>query len=124
MNTNDSTQFAEAPASWNTRYVTPDGFECQLTLRSESGQEVLEKAQGAIAHLLTTGCTPCTNGKSTNHNHSPNHDLSNGNGNGNDQDRIWCPLHQCPMKKWEKDGRTWYSHKVDGAWCNGKSKGK
>ena len=24
--------FEEAPASWNTRYLDPSGFECQLTL--------------------------------------------------------------------------------------------
>ena len=25
--------FSEAPASWNTRYITPAGFACQITLR-------------------------------------------------------------------------------------------
>jgi hypothetical protein len=51
--------FIEAPASWNTRFLTPDGFECQLTLRGETGQEVLERAQGAIAFLLKNGRIPC-----------------------------------------------------------------
>ena len=83
MTTNDSTQFAEARASWNTRYLNPDGFECQLTLRSDSGLDVLNKAQGAINHLLKTGCTPCTNGKSGNHHDAPNPAPSSGNGNGN-----------------------------------------
>ena len=32
--------FSEAPASWNTRYLSPDGFICQLTLRGESGKEL------------------------------------------------------------------------------------
>jgi hypothetical protein len=36
--------FTESPVSWNTRYLNPEGFECQFTLRGESGQEVLEKA--------------------------------------------------------------------------------
>ena len=44
--------FNEAPASWNTKYVSPEGFECQLTLRAESGSELLEKVNGAISHLL------------------------------------------------------------------------
>ena len=51
-------QFGEAPASWNTKYVTPDGFECQLTIRGENGTEVLEKSTAAIAFLLKSGCTP------------------------------------------------------------------
>jgi hypothetical protein len=27
----NNTAVTEAPASWNTKYVTPDGFVCQLT---------------------------------------------------------------------------------------------
>ena len=27
---------------------------------------------------------------------------------------------KCEMKRWDKDGRVWYSHKADGEWCNGK----
>lgn len=50
--------FTESPVSWNTRYITPEGFECQLTLRGESGQEVLEKADAAITYLLSNDCTP------------------------------------------------------------------
>jgi hypothetical protein len=49
MSTNPSlkpdVQYTEAPVSWNTRYVTLENFECQLTLRGETGQEVLEKAE-------------------------------------------------------------------------------
>jgi hypothetical protein len=41
--------FNEAPASWNTRYVSPEGFECQLTLRADTGQELLERVSGAIS---------------------------------------------------------------------------
>lgn len=37
MTTNITTKpdvlFTESPVSWNTRYITPDGFECQFTLR-------------------------------------------------------------------------------------------
>jgi hypothetical protein len=34
---------------WNTRYVDPRGFECQLTLRAETCQDLLDKVKGAIA---------------------------------------------------------------------------
>ena len=33
-----------------------------------------------------------------------------------------CEMHSCEMQKHEKDGKTWYSHKMtDGAYCNGKT---
>jgi hypothetical protein len=47
---------AEAPASWNTKYISPEGFECQLTLRAESGSDLLEKVNGAIFYLLNNDC--------------------------------------------------------------------
>ena len=126
MNDNH-TPCVEAPASWNTRYITLDGFECQLTLRADNGQEVLEKAQGAIAFLLKSGCTPSFHGHFP---HAENSQQANGGGstpptNGNNgHDRNWCPIHDCEMRKWEKDGRVWYSHKVGDQWCSGKVKSR
>jgi hypothetical protein len=97
--------FVEARASWNTRYVTPEGFICQITLRSDSGKDLLERADVAMSFLLNHGYVPCDN----NNNHH--------RGNGSK----WCPIHQCEMKRREKDGKYWYSHKLDeGGWCRGK----
>jgi len=115
----------EAPASWNTRYTTPQGFVCQLTLRADSGIELLEKAQAAITHLLQTGCTPCdsmvfrpsNNGHDSEAPHNGNGHLDNGNG-----DNHTCPIHGVAMRRWEKDGRVWYSHKNGDGWCSGKAK--
>ena len=80
--------YNESPASWNTRYLDPSGFECQLTLRAETGQELLERAHGAIAFLLKNGCVPAANRKSFDpHPASTNIDQGNGgNGNGDDND--------------------------------------
>lgn len=122
----------EAPASWNTKYVTPDGFVCQLTLRGETGKDLLDKANAALAWLKDNGYLPCenngfrprTNGSKpqtsapTNANSNP----TNGNGNHTDHPDNICPIHQCEMKRWEKDGKVWYSHKTDNGWCIGKSK--
>ena len=118
---NSDALFTEAPASWNTRYISPEGFECQLTLRGETGQELLDKAQGAITHLLNTGCKPYSYHKSNAQ--SQNSNVQSGNGaNGSTGDQGWCPIHQCSMKRWEKNGRAWFSHKFNGDWCSGKPK--
>ncbi len=123
--TNDSV-FSEAPASWNTRYLDPSGFECQITLRGENGSELLEKATHALDYLLQNGCTPYTNSKGNGYQPKVGFEAqaespSNGN-NGNGHS--FCSIHQCSMKRWEKNGRVWYSHKVDGEWCTGRVKNK
>ncbi len=129
-NKNGLASFDEAPASWNTRYIDPNGFECQITLRGESGSELLERAASAIACLLKNGCLPyCYRLPSTRKETPPEEPVnppdSNGTnggngGNGKTGNPAWCPLHHCEMRRWEKDGRVWYSHKVDGGWCRGK----
>jgi hypothetical protein len=98
--------FTEAPASWNTRYITPEGFVCQITIRGENGKDLLDKAGIALVYLLTHGFTP---EQKLNHNNK---------GQGN-----ICQIHRCEMKRFEKDGRAWFSHKTeDGKWCRGKQK--
>ena len=96
--------FPEAPASWNTRYITPEGFACQLTLRGETGRDLLEKAGSALAYLLE-------------HNYRPDQKPTQ-TGSGEHKQ---CPIHPCEMKRYEKDGRAWFSHKLpDGGWCRGR----
>lgn len=93
--------FTEAPASWNTRYITPEGFVCQITLRADSGKDLLERANAALAFLLDHGYSPSDN-------------------NHNGKDSKWCPIHQCALYRREKDGKVWYSHRLDeGGWCRG-----
>ena len=122
--------FSEAPASWNTRYLDPNGFECQITLRGDTGAELLERAASAIAYLLKNGCLPYVyrsnysrkdNSTSDSNEAKGGAAKANGNSQNNNNDNpAWCPIHQCEMKRWDKDGRVWYSHKVDGTWCRGK----
>jgi hypothetical protein len=126
--------FTEAPASWNTRYVTPDGFVCMITLRGESGKDLLERAAAALNWLKDNNFLPCDNvpfRPRNNRNHpasngqSSNSDTHTNNGNGNESQQVnFCPIHQVEMRHFEKNGRAWYSHKADdGSWCNGKRKG-
>ena len=126
--------FSEAPASWNTKYLTPEGFECQITLRAETGAELLDKAASAIAHLLKSGCLPASNrsmqrpapqpkpaGDSNANSNNSSSSSPNGSRLGKDiSNPAWCPIHQCEMKRWDRNGKVWYSHKVDGQWCTGK----
>ena len=104
--------FTESPASWNTRYITPEGYSCQITLRGENGKDLLEKAGIALAFLAE-------------HNYLPDPGFrryGNGNGgnNGNGQGKI-CPIHGVEMKRREKNGSVFYSHKTEnGSWCYGK----
>jgi hypothetical protein len=102
------TLFTEAPASWNTRYITPEGFICQITLRGDTGLVLLEKAQAALAFLLTHGYSPCE-----------------GNNNHHDRKDVrLCQIHHREMKRREKDGKSWYSHQLkEGGWCRGKQQG-
>lgn len=45
-----------------------------------------------------------------------------GNGNGKETEAHTCPVHGVDMKRYEKDGRSWYAHRENGGWCNGKKK--
>ena len=51
------------------------------------------------------------------------HGTSNGDGNGhtNNGDAAWCSIHDCAMDRYEKNGRSWYSHRSEGGkWCKGR----
>ena len=100
--------FLEAPASWNVKIISPQGFSCMLTLRCTSGMELLAKADSALAYLLERGYLP-----------DPGY-RKNGN-----SDTKTCSIHHVEMRKFEKDGHSWYSHKLEGdRWCNGKPQKK
>jgi len=107
----------EAPVSWNARYRSPQGFDCQLTLRGTEPADVLRMAADLLDRMVAAGCTP-TNGY-----HKATGDVGNGNANTETKP---CPLHPGEMlRKHTKDGRAWWSHKVEatGKWCRGKPSG-
>jgi hypothetical protein len=92
-----SATFSEAPASWNTKYLRPDGFVCQLTLRAQDGADLLPKTDQAIEWLKAHDCKPMNGYKVS----------GQGNGqsaaNGNTP---LCPTHGKPMKPSKYGG--WY----------------
>lgn len=103
----DTAMLGEAPVSWNTRYMSKQGFECQLTLRGTDPGDLLRLANDLMTRMVEAGVEPL-NG------------YRKGNGKPEAQDDHVCPIHKVPMKRYEKNGQAWYSHKApDGSWCRG-----
>ena len=112
--------YSEVTATWTTRYTDPSGFECLLSLQAETGAGALQKAQGAITHLIKAKCLPVV--------HRNNH---NGHQDGlskksdatvmvkQDGNPKICPIHNIEMTKWSKNGRSWYAHRWNDGFCHG-----
>ncbi|MGI6276846.1 MAG: hypothetical protein ACOYKH_04160 [Brevefilum fermentans] len=114
--------YSEGTATWATRYIDPSGFECMLSLQAESGLEALRKAESALAHLKDAQCIPLRKDSPESAKKSFNKPsgatvLIKPEG---DEKNPTCPLHGVEMQKWSRNGRTWYSHRWEGGWCNGK----
>lgn len=98
----------DTAAVWTVRYIDPSGFECQLSLEGSSGSEVLKKAQGAVEYLKETQCAPI-------HRINPTSTVKE-----EEDDESICVKHQCAMRLYHKNNRSWYAHRTkDGQWCNG-----
>ena len=115
--------YSEASATWSTRYIDPSGFECLLSLQAETCAEALRKAEGALTHLTEAKCLPYTknghNGNGQGNGYKPGATVMVKQ-DGNAKNPV-CPIHGIEMQKWSKDGRTWYSHRWDNGWCQGKN---
>jgi hypothetical protein len=97
-------------AVWSVRYRDPSGFDCQLSLESATGVEVLQKAQAALAKLIESGCTPKNNQFTSARESQPK------------AESVMCQIHKVPMRQYQKNGRSWYAHRLeDGSWCRGKA---
>jgi len=104
--------WTEAPASVNIKFSL-DGYDTMLTLRGDSGADVLPKLQAAIGWLAEQGAETTAS--------------SNGNGASGETEAKVCPIHHVAMRRREKNGDVWWSHKAinpdTGAeyWCRGKA---
>lgn len=98
----------EAPAIVFTNFKRPDGFEVSLTLRGESGIELLAKMDKAIDLLKEKGCTPVTR-----YSPSPSKMAQ--------IETKDCPVHNVPMKN--PKGKGFYHSRgvyPDMEYCSGK----
>ena len=88
--------FPEAPASANC-YVTVIGRKVQLTLRDSDEQRLLARLEALLKRF-------------------PAEDEAE-----QEPPEGWCPIHQCQMKSYTKNHKSWWSHRLNtGAWCRGK----
>jgi hypothetical protein len=92
----------EAPASLTVRFRY-QGYDSMLTLRDGDGTSLLEKLETVAERLESMGA-------------SGNERNSKGN------EAAWCQLHNCEMKRREKNGQVRYSHKVGDKYCKGNGK--
>ncbi len=123
MTTKKAEPLGEAPASMNWYGVTKGGWNVQFTLRDTDEYVLLTRFGDFVKKLEEYYVTP--KGK------------QNGNGKPVTQPTVspntpapefpnadpgYCTIHDTPMKEWEKEGRTWFSHKIEGteSWCKGK----
>ena len=109
----------ESPFSWNVRYTSAlGGFPCQLTVRSETSDVLLEKIGNVEKWLVASGATPA--GPETPAAiAAPVVALSK---QAEEHPAGWCGIHSTQMAIHEKNGTSWYSHQVDEGWCRGGKK--
>ena len=101
--------------AWEVQYRSPDGYACKATISGELNDEFLLKAQEFLERLLRSqakGCGPEP---------VPEAEQKAAATTGQAADTRICPIHNVAMRRYEKDGRAWYSHRTqDGVWCSGK----
>jgi hypothetical protein len=87
----------EAASSANC-YVTLAGRQVQLTLRDHDEQRLLQRLETLLQQF------PIVEEKTQ-----------------DNPPEGWCPVHHVQMKRYTKNHKTWWSHRLNnGAWCRGK----
>jgi len=106
----------QAGAEFNVFFKNPLGFKCHLKLHGLSGRDVLETAAGALAYLAANNFVPEHSTAVTPTEPTRENLPADGTASAS-----YCTIHQCEMKRREKDGQVWYSHKIEGTddWCRG-----
>jgi hypothetical protein len=93
------TPLPEAPASVNCHLVIA-GRQVQLTLRDSDEGRLLARLKVVLARFPLPPA-------------EASHQRT-------EQGKGWCSKHQVPMKRTEKNGRSWWSHKTTEGWCKGR----
>ncbi len=142
------TGMSEAPYSVNFLARNPNGFEMQFTLRATSEDALFEHVESVTARLTQSGFEPI--GRSYTRSESKSYtpqkaaeppkpaepppaqepmfeDAWTGGemeAESPQDSPSWCPIHNVEMRRYERGGEVWYSHRVQGDrgeyWCKGK----
>ena len=108
----------EAAASMNVRFASQQGFEYMLTVRSfvtqGSGKALLDTIPSIEKKLAELDCKPIFGKNAATPAAKPV--------DAEHPETKPCPVHPgMNLNRKEKDGKIWYSHKLDdGSWCNEK----
>ena len=95
----------EAPASVNC-HITIEGRQAQVTLRDTDETRLLTRLAALLRQYPLA--------------QPPTEPPNQGTVEPVPDANPYCHMHKVPLKKFSKDGRTWYSHKLaDGSWCKG-----
>ena len=90
--------YSEAPASFNVRAISPQGYDIQLTLRSEQAGELMPRVLTCLEWLEQQGFRPTGQGRA-----QPS---SNGHHSGGNAPT--CPTHNRPMKQSQHRPGEWF----------------
>ncbi|MGB8645440.1 MAG: hypothetical protein WCF84_09395 [Anaerolineae bacterium] len=134
----------EAPYSVNVFTRNPGGFEMRFTLRAMSEAALFQRVESLIGRLLQSGYEPSGRGVDRREGGSalarapePQSPLPMAEPLFDDawtggemeaelpqESASWCPIHNLEMRRYERNGEVWYSHKAQGDrgeyWCKGK----
>ena len=106
----------EAPASVNVR-LQIDGRDCQLTLRDIDEARLLQR----LAVVLQQYPAPQPAPQAASQGQGPLSPQQHNAAAMHKRVTDFCPIHNVAMPLNQKEGRSWYSHRLpDGRWCKGK----
>ncbi len=128
MTEQEKAKLAEAPASVNFYGVTARGWNMQFTLRdvdefalmTRLGKFIIKLEEDFKIQPKPVGQQPASGAAPS----QPAPPAATAPVlDGGQPDPAWCAIHNVAMKRRERDGEVWYSHKLDdGNYCNGKAK--
>ncbi len=117
---------ADAPASFDVFAVSPEGYEVHIQL---NGQRVYDDGRRLLAQLARDGFKPRPGRVARKDEvipaaaHAEPQPEETGSRRANNraaahQDELICEEHGTPYRAFERDGQTWYAHRLaSGQWC-------
>ena len=109
----------QAGVELNLFFKTPEGFKAHMKIHGLNGTDLLDQGEDVLAWLSSKDWTPeyAQAPTTTAADAEPTRENLPADGTAVS---TFCTIHNCEMKRREKDGQVWYSHKApDDTWCRG-----